>query len=944
MQLLLTVQYGGGCDDQSPVFTISERPRKKAFPHHEGGLPAVEELTWDLHLEPKFHGLNMQTAISCLEFTFNSILRDVESRFSKNDWLDFFINHPDLYLGIRVPPTQIGLVTADTIMSEIRATLSSKENLCLSSDMTVSMSLARFPKGRGLGRPIYNIMTQLKCKRSVVEINNVDNLCMFRAVAVGWANFLHRTDPDSPIGSKYKSIRNGDQGRASSAQLSLALELCEEIGHDPNEEGSIEQLRDLEDYIELGIVVFNGTLQNHIMYASTENEYDRHIFLLYVNDNGRGHFHTIVNVPAYMAKDNFCPSCLKSTGNTHSCKFSCRVCQSQGCIFNPETVQPPCVDCNFHARSRACYQRHIDKQLCQTFYRCVTCSVRVKRTDEDRHVCGNFKCYNCKRTGPREGHQCYFKREEPLNSVSKFLFYDFETEHVTHHVPTFVAFQTSCDQCEDGEEIKETDVCENCGLPGNRLRAGSFAGENTTQLFTEMLFSEHFMGYTIVAHNSRAFDSTFLVNAAISQGSKVNVLLRGNKIMKMNLTALRQRHIDSLNHIPMALSALPKTFGFQEAVKGYFPHALNSIDNIGKILPFPDKDLYEPDRMKPDGRAKFIEWYDQQDKSRGFNYDLELAKYCANDVSILRRAVYKYRCIFREVTATTRRVKKNGVETTESFDLDPFAYTTIAASCQAVFKAKFLSEQICLVTAEELKSASSSNRDPDWVFGERRPGGEVYVDGQLTEIALTDKGKEMWKLLKSDIAKPSNEDMYLRKNTFSAESISWLEWEAKNRGIYITHALNGTEKSITNPASGRSYLLDGYFQDPVTGVETVFEYDGCVWHGCDKCFPNLQADSSIRVSMLLQQRNKLTEAKNRFLNEQYPGQVVVMRSCEWLTVKSENAEIADFVQKLRIPERLRARGTFFGGRTEVFTTLKSGAEMYYYDFTSLYPDVNKVKL
>lgn len=130
----------------------------------------------------------------------------------------------------------------------------------------------------------------------------------------------------------------------------------------------------------------------------------------------------------------------------------------------------------------------------------------------------------------------------------------------------------------------------------------------------------------------------------------------------------------------------------------------------------------------------------------------------------------------------------------------------------------------------------------------------------------------------------------------------------------------------------------------VTGSETVFEYDGCVWHGCSKCFPNLLADSSVRVSMLLQQRNKMTETKNKFLNEQYPGRVVVMRSCEWQSAKTENLEIKQFVEQLRIPDRLRARGTFFGGRTEVFTTLRTGTEMYYYDFTSLYPDVNKVIL
>ena len=34
------------------------------------------------------------------------------------------------------------------------------------------------------------------------------------------------------------------------------------------------------------------------------------------------------------------------------------------------------------------------------------------------------------------------------------------------------------------------------------------------------------------------------------------------------------------------------------------------------------------------------------------------------------------------------------------------------------------------------------------------------------------------------------------------------------------------------------YLVDGFDTcDPVTHRPTVYEFHGCLWHGCRKCFP-----------------------------------------------------------------------------------------------------------
>jgi hypothetical protein len=62
--------------------------------------------------------------------------------------------------------------------------------------------------------------------------------------------------------------------------------------------------------------------------------------------------------------------------------------------------------------------------------------------------------------------------------------------------------------------------------------------------------------------------------------------------------------IDSLNFLPMKLSALPKAFGLTELKKGWFPHYFNSSENQTYVGPFPDAQCYGHDFMSEKERAE----------------------------------------------------------------------------------------------------------------------------------------------------------------------------------------------------------------------------------------------------------------------------------------------------------------------------------------------------
>ena len=73
------------------------------------------------------------------------------------------------------------------------------------------------------------------------------------------------------------------------------------------------------------------------------------------------------------------------------------------------------------------------------------------------------------------------------------------------------------------------------------------------------------------------------------------------------------------------------------------------------------------------------------------------------------------------------------------------------------------------------------------------------------------------------------ERTFYPEQTCSFVAIKWLEWEAKKRGIHIHHARcgHGGEREILGTK------VDGYHPES----KTVFQFHGCLWHGCEKCYP-----------------------------------------------------------------------------------------------------------
>ena len=153
----------------------------------------------------------------------------------------------------------------------------------------------------------------------------------------------------------------------------------------------------------------------------------------------------------------------------------------------------------------------------------------------------------------------------------------------------------------------------------------------------------------------------------------------------------------------------------------------------------------------------------------------------------------------------------------------------------------------------------------------------------------------------------------------------------------LRHSRNGGE--VLFRIGERRYHADGY--DPRTGF--VYEFYGCFYHGCPECFPQRhQRHAKLDGATPHELYTRTVQRAERI---RQGGHVVIEKwECEWEAQKREDPELRLWAETLDLVTPLDPRDAFFGGRTEAVRAhcqAQPDQHIFYDDFTSLYPWVNK---
>lgn len=729
-----------------------------------------------------------------------------ETNWQQGDRMSILAENPKFYYPISTGYTCDNLTKK--LKDKLMQIITSNDQVVL-TDCTFTVHVVNMPRG-AKPRKIINLNKDKHTKRSILPINNNDNLCAPRAIITGLTYHTNKI-----LG---RTLDNNDiiyirKGRA--LQTELARKLCDGIGEYCLEGFTLDDIRSCEELLKVQIKIICAENFNNIIYKGKKDCKSK----IYLYKQGN-HFDLINRLGAFYGSSYYCVKCDKpyQNKNQHVCKVPkkdvCNMCM-KAAHEKATKDKTYCHNCNRYAYNQECMKDH-GVSVCAASFRCRKCSKILKRADFSKHQCGYAKCRNCQEIVEKETHRCYMlnkamkgricgcrnctpgstKVNDKCTYTEKYIFFDYEAQQETGtHKPNLVV-------------------------------AKYFNGDtftfNTNEEFCSWLIDRKHQGYTAIAHYAKGYDSHFILQYLVANTMKPNTIYSGSKLMFLEVGALGFKVLDSHNFVAAPLSAFPKTFELTELKKGYFPHYFNTKENENYVGPIPDKKHYGYDTMKEDARKKFIEWHDKK-VEEGYVFDLakELREYCDSDVDILRKGCLDFRKQFLEVA-----------------NIDPFQYVTIASVCMAVYRHSHLKEKTIAVVENFLK------------------------------------------------------------DNYSKQSILWLE---SFNNPNIKHALNGGEVELCGAR------VDGFDHDN----KTVYQYHGCLWHGCPKCYDGEFINPMNKTSC----DDLLQKTKDRTKRLERAGYTVIEEwECKWVKTK----RYKEMAKEREIIEPLNPRDALFGGRTEVF--------------------------
>ena len=165
----------------------------------------------------------------------------------------------------------------------------------------------------------------------------------------------------------------------------------------------------------------------------------------------------------------------------------------------------------------------------------------------------------------------------------------------------------------------------------------------------------------------------------------------------------------------------------------------------------------------------------------------------------------------------------------------------------------------------------------------------------------------------------------------SYKSIIWLKFIATSEKIFIQHSRNGKEKKFLE------YRVDGWCEN----TSTVYEFNGCIFHGCPRCFSS-ETYNPLKNELMTETYNKHVTRIEKIRQISEVKNIVQIWECEYEQKIRSDHDFRVFVKQAEtcIKKPLDPRDALAGGRTNAFILHHVGS-IGYVDFTSLYPYIQK---
>src|SRR6266576_3077748 len=234
---------------------------------------------------------------------------------------------------------------------------------------------------RGSGRSlILNLAKDRKTKQCILEIKNTNNLCCPRAIITGLTYYTNEIFDKTYSTTKIHYIRMG-----RNLQTELAKELCDRLEEYNEDSFTLEDIKNVENLLNIQVKVICAENLNTIIYQGIENETK-----IYLYKQGN-HFDLIKKMNAFYGSVYFCNKCNTpyNNKNKHTCKeqkiSACLLCMNEK--HDPDTKSKVlCEYCGRYCFNDKCRFEH-GYRVCPYKYRCKKCTYTENYIFFDYEAC-----------------------------------------------------------------------------------------------------------------------------------------------------------------------------------------------------------------------------------------------------------------------------------------------------------------------------------------------------------------------------------------------------------------------------------------------------------------------------------------------------------------------------------------------------------------------------
>ena len=342
-----------------------------------------------------------------------------------NDRIGISMIHNELVAkSIDIPLQRPKNLTGQSLLTHFGKVLQSQESIALDGKMILRVFVVTGPSGSGTLNlsNAKNFHDFLKRKRGLIMIENMDNLCLPRAIVAAQTYIQHHQEKSVSRNEYHRIVGNKKKG--TDRQLNLARVLCRDCQIDtrPFQSGQkkfgMDEIKVFANFLapKYGLAVFSSLTANTKVFQ-TEGACEYWMNLLNLDQ----HYSVISKPQGFFSKRYWCSQCNNAFSHKekHRCIPVCNACHTldtESCAFwAGKTVR--CSKCHRGFYGAACLANHLVKSgqrkscVCDTLHCCKECGVEYSPKQKNKHQCDHSLCSTCKLYLPNS-HNCYMPQVE----------------------------------------------------------------------------------------------------------------------------------------------------------------------------------------------------------------------------------------------------------------------------------------------------------------------------------------------------------------------------------------------------------------------------------------------------------------------------------------------------------------------------------------------------